>query len=702
MGRKILYLCWALAAVSLFGAAWAAPSGDWIDAVESFAGGSGTVASPYLIATPKQLAYMADKVNNSNAKSGNLHYKLSANIDLSARYWTPIGAGDGPFSGVFDGGGYTITGLTSGLTSDGAFKDYQGLFGYVEPGGKIKNVGLAGADIKGKDYVGGIAGISSGDITNCYVKGSVSGTGNNIGGIAGWIDSGDITDCYVKGSVSGTGTGNNIGGIAGKVLDGSVKNCYVDVSVIGSQEVGGVTGWLSSGDVTNCVVLTSVSGQYNVGLVVGSIDNATLSNNYSSADKDPGPISVDVNGADGGSVDTANLETQSWWTGTGAFKFGSSESAPWDWDKILKRPVLSFSPFEISMDHPPSGVVGIPYSLTLTTPREMSFDITGQLPTGLELVTYSANRDTARIEGRPAETGTFSFAINAGNGATSVTREFTIDVLNDPTEILGVFVDGKPCNIELQEDGVWLISAPYGTDLSQMTPSFQVSYPNSTIISPSDPQDFSDGKICVYTIVYEEIHQTTYNIRVKTEAWKYGVEDEIVTTDGRFWNCTAARGANGSFSFVLTAPVSITELPSSIDVKLTWPESVLNLTEVLDSSGSVVYSNGPLVSASVDPDLNILRLTGVALDKSDVEALDIDKIEWVLQPGVTYRQSSVIYYGMIPDANKSIDSEANSNEGGGGGGGGCSAGLGAGAPFLLPALGAGASVRKARKKRTAP
>ena len=78
---------------------------------EGFAAGSGTEADPYLIATGAQLAYLAKSVNEGNAYSGKV-IALAADVDLNDREWTPIGNGNAPFEGIFDGKGHVIQHLS--------------------------------------------------------------------------------------------------------------------------------------------------------------------------------------------------------------------------------------------------------------------------------------------------------------------------------------------------------------------------------------------------------------------------------------------------------------------------------------------------------------------------------------------------------------------------------------------------------------
>ena len=87
------------------------------------------------------------------------------------------------FTGVFDGNGHVI----SGLTIDGA-SYYMGLFGRLESGAEVKNLGVVDLRVTGRwGYVGGLVGQNyDGAVINCYTAGRISG-GGNVGGLVGGI-----------------------------------------------------------------------------------------------------------------------------------------------------------------------------------------------------------------------------------------------------------------------------------------------------------------------------------------------------------------------------------------------------------------------------------------------------------------------------------------------------------------------------------
>lgn len=105
-------------------------TGLWTDyAATSFAGGNGTSSSPYQISTPAQLAYFAKLIKNSNTTYRDSYFQLTADIDLSAHYWSPIGTSSTPFRRTFDGQYHKISNMT--IDTSIYSSDVIGLFGYT-------------------------------------------------------------------------------------------------------------------------------------------------------------------------------------------------------------------------------------------------------------------------------------------------------------------------------------------------------------------------------------------------------------------------------------------------------------------------------------------------------------------------------------------------------------------------------------------
>ena len=164
-----------------------------------------------------------------NGGKTDINITLDKNIDLTGKDWTPIGTSfDNSYTGTFDGGGHTITGLTFTRNDK-----YAGLFGWLNKAGTVKNVVMEGVQITSNQIyggsIGGVAGYSWGTIENCSVSGSVSGT-VYVGGVVGAQIDGSITGCSSSATVKGT---VDVGGVAGQTnSSATLTACYATGNVI--------------------------------------------------------------------------------------------------------------------------------------------------------------------------------------------------------------------------------------------------------------------------------------------------------------------------------------------------------------------------------------------------------------------------------------------------------------------------------------
>ena len=215
----------------------------------------------YTVYNANGLMNVAELVNGGKT---DINITLDKNIDLTGKVWTPIGTDyDNAYTGTFDGGGHTITGLTI-TTND----QYAGLFGYLGNFGKfgtVKNVVMDGIQITCNHrlgYAGGVAGYSRGTIENCSVSGSVSST-VSVGGVVGAQRDGSITGCSSSATVKGT---INVGGVAGQTIFGATLTaCYATGNVIieidRTQNIsgGGLVGFNDGISLLSCYATGNVT-----------------------------------------------------------------------------------------------------------------------------------------------------------------------------------------------------------------------------------------------------------------------------------------------------------------------------------------------------------------------------------------------------------------------------------------------------------
>ena len=239
----------------------------------------------YSVSNAEGLKSVAELVNNDWKLD--IDITLTDDINLTGIDWTPICPDNSKkYTGTFDGGNHTITGLT--VTTD---HRYAGLFGQIGPGGTVKNVVLTEVNITSGTFVGGVAGWSfGGNIENCSVSGSVSGSsGSDVGGVVGYQQVGSITGCSSSATVKGT---ERAGGVVGVTNGGTttLTACYAtgDVTVENDSSsnawAGGIVGMNGTGTLIACYATGKVSGNI-VGGAVG-VNYATVTACYWSGSPD--------------------------------------------------------------------------------------------------------------------------------------------------------------------------------------------------------------------------------------------------------------------------------------------------------------------------------------------------------------------------------------------------------------------------------
>ena len=174
----------------------------------------------------------------STTEGATYHYVLQTNVDAGSAITIP-------FTGTFDGGGYTISNLG------------HPLFNTVD-GGVVKNVMLKNVQISGSGNVGAIAGEASGytRIYNCGILPSsnkyenessyVSSSDGYCGGLVGLLnDDSRVINCFSYANITG---GTTVAGIVGyngfasttKVTDG--KYTKLKTAVVNCMFYGNITG----------------------------------------------------------------------------------------------------------------------------------------------------------------------------------------------------------------------------------------------------------------------------------------------------------------------------------------------------------------------------------------------------------------------------------------------------------------------------
>ena len=251
-------------------------STNWLDSSSTYDtawDGEGTESDPYLISSEKELAGLSYRVKNGENFSG-IYFSQTTNLDMDNHYFTPIGGNDGVnFSGHYNGGSYTITGLFTESSCQ-----YAGLFGRAS-GAELSNIAvIADSYIRGTLNVGGIVGyITDSTLYNCVNTATIFSNGSSnvdIGGIIGRGVHSNISACLNNGQVSSTNVSAyiNVGGIIGEITGGNFYGCYNSANIsttysnVPSFTTGGVAGYVNSSE-SNPTVFNRC---YNVGNISSS------------------------------------------------------------------------------------------------------------------------------------------------------------------------------------------------------------------------------------------------------------------------------------------------------------------------------------------------------------------------------------------------------------------------------------------------
>ena len=277
----------------------------------------------------RSLDYATTTSYSSLANKANWTADMAMTAAATNPGWSPIGSANNHFSSVFEGNGFTISGLYIKGGSD------RGLFSVLHRDSEIKHVGLLNVYVDGNSNIGPLVGQNYGRIIGSYVTMGTAiadGVGRSpVGGLVGrnqtegqiiasYADvdvmasnqvagglvghnQGFIMSSYASGDVSGQ---NDIGGLVGRHDNGSVINSYATGDISGQRGIGGLVGY-ATGSITNTYARGRVSGNSNAGGLVGE-NRASVTNSYAT-----GHILIAVT-TNGGLVGVGDGRvTQSYW-----------------------------------------------------------------------------------------------------------------------------------------------------------------------------------------------------------------------------------------------------------------------------------------------------------------------------------------------------------------------------------------------------
>ncbi|MGG3510298.1 S-layer homology domain-containing protein [Paenibacillus lautus] len=210
------------------------------------------------VGTAEELAY----INRNQASYLDRNIRLTGDIDMTGYDWLPIADEATVFSGIFDGSGHRI----EGLTIDGGALQYVGFFGRVS--GTIRNLSIS-AQVNGGSYAGGLVGhLMGGSIINSHSQGTVTSGNTGTGGVS------------VAGGLVGTAYGDSTilrSSSSAAVKSGDASNQYAG-GLVGAQGAGSINESYATGRITN----TAGDHFFFGGGLAGQLIYGTIANSYSS------------------------------------------------------------------------------------------------------------------------------------------------------------------------------------------------------------------------------------------------------------------------------------------------------------------------------------------------------------------------------------------------------------------------------------
>ena len=174
----------------------------WNGSSDIWTKGAGTEASPYLIESAEQLAFISDMVNGGVTTYENTYFKLMTNIDLGQSAWIPIS-----FCGIIDGNNHTII-----------YSGDQPLFGNFSKGiikklnvectngfaKSIEGASIIDCTYKGKNTM--IKAATNSSIVHCSCSVDIpysSQKGNQVAGMVNEAEYCKFIACRISGNIVG-------------------------------------------------------------------------------------------------------------------------------------------------------------------------------------------------------------------------------------------------------------------------------------------------------------------------------------------------------------------------------------------------------------------------------------------------------------------------------------------------------------------
>ncbi|PQP81559.1 hypothetical protein C0Q44_17740 [Paenibacillus sp. PCH8] len=243
-----------------------------------FAGGEGTLANPYKIASEANF-------KNITIPAPGTYFQQISNFQITG-HWVPIRS----FGGIYDGGNLTIEDLTIVSSEDSSS---IGLFSTLSSGAVLENIRLENLNINftGKNsFVGGLVGMinTGATVRNSSSNGSITLTdSNNVGGLTGY-NSGSVINSSSTSTIDSNSNSFSAGNLVGTNGTNATISDSISSGTINSPDstrayLGGLVG-TNAGTINMSSSSSRVTGgeTSSVGGLIGfNATDAAVNDSYS-------------------------------------------------------------------------------------------------------------------------------------------------------------------------------------------------------------------------------------------------------------------------------------------------------------------------------------------------------------------------------------------------------------------------------------
>ncbi len=255
------------------------PAGDNVGWADAFRRIYQFSTEPQTIGSLEELIAFRDAVNSGQPYKNNPDHSviLTADIDMSSvSNWTPIGTGEKPFCGTFNGNGHVIKNLT--IKSSDPYIGICGLFG-ITNNASIYHFYMLNPSVIKTHHAAAVAAIANNThIVDVLVTSDIGGSqftldGIYAGGIAGETYGSTIERCMFRGRIYGAIGAGGITSIA--YYNTTINDCKADHYIENKETsvVGGIVCGATQVTINRCLAINEFNSATVKGAIAGVIYN---------------------------------------------------------------------------------------------------------------------------------------------------------------------------------------------------------------------------------------------------------------------------------------------------------------------------------------------------------------------------------------------------------------------------------------------